>query len=124
MSSALHEYYEALDRLKSNKTIKVPKGTKISKDAVALEAGRKRGSIKNSRAIFSELIADITAAAKEQNIKTSTNEVQLGKVKADRNRYKKLYEESLGRELSMLHQIDILRTELSEMKQAIVRRVK
>mgnify|MGYP000088374286 CR=1 FL=1 len=124
MSNALHEYYEALDRLKANNTIRVPKGTKISKDAVALEAGRKRGSIKNSRAIFSDLITDITTAIQEQKTKTGTHQVQLDKVKAERNRYKNLYEESLGRELSMLRQIDILRTELSEMNQKSVRRIK
>ncbi|UTV97932.1 hypothetical protein KDW99_11545 [Marinomonas rhizomae] len=124
MSNVLNEYYEALDRLKTNKTIRVPTGTKISKDSVALEAGRKRGSIKNSRAIFSHLITDITTATQEKKTKTNTNQAQLEKVKTEKNRYKKLYEESLGRELSMLRQIDILRTELSEMKKFNIRVVK
>ena len=43
--SALNEYYATLERLKVNK----PKGSAINNDMVALEAGRKRGSIKKSR---------------------------------------------------------------------------
>ena len=124
MPSALQEYYEALDRLKSNKTIRVSKGTKISKDAVALEAGRKRGSIKNSRAIFSELIVDIKNAKNEQKDKKIIPRDQTVKAKFERDHYKKLYEESLGRELSMLRQIDMLKTEIGKIKQYSVRRVK
>ena len=39
----LLDYFDALERLKSGKPINVPKGTKITNDSVALEAGRKRG---------------------------------------------------------------------------------
>ena len=42
----IDEYYKALDRLIQNKPINVPIGTKINNDTVALEAGRKRGSLK------------------------------------------------------------------------------
>ncbi len=55
----LDEYNQALERLIKNTPINVPKGTKINKDTVALEAGRKRGSIKKNREIFNELINKI-----------------------------------------------------------------
>ena len=42
MSKALADYFEALDRLKSNKPINIPKDSKINNDNVALEAGRKK----------------------------------------------------------------------------------
>lgn len=60
--SALSDYYNALDRLIKNQPINVAPGGKINKDTVALEAGRKRGSIKPSREGFAELIADIESA--------------------------------------------------------------
>lgn len=47
--SVLNEYYAALERLKANKPTVLPKGSAINNDTVALEAGRKRGSIKKSR---------------------------------------------------------------------------
>ena len=47
--SALNDYYAALERLKANKPEVLPKGSAINNDTVALEAGRKRGSIKKSR---------------------------------------------------------------------------
>ncbi|WP_444997904.1 hypothetical protein [Aliikangiella sp. IMCC44359] len=109
MSKALDEYYEALDRLKANKAEIVPKGAKISKDSVALEAGRKRGSIKNSRAVFTDLIKDIANAAQNQNLKTKPKKEKEDKLRGDRDKYKRLYEESLGRELSMLRQINDLK---------------
>ena len=56
MNDTLQEYFEALERLKSNNPINVLKNSKINNDSVALEAGRKRGSIKKSREIFAELM--------------------------------------------------------------------
>lgn len=47
--SVLNDYYAALERLKANKPTIVAKGSAINNDTVALEAGRKRGSIKKSR---------------------------------------------------------------------------
>ena len=67
MNDTLQEYFDALDRLKSNNPTNVPKGSKINNDTVALEAGRKRGSIKKSREIFAELIEAINNASQESN---------------------------------------------------------
>ena len=46
MSKALINLNEALNRLISNTPIRVPKGSKINNDTVALEAGLKRGAVK------------------------------------------------------------------------------
>ena len=59
--SALNDYYAALERLKANKSNVLPKGSAINNDTVALEAGRKRGSIKKSR--YAALVQAIELAA-------------------------------------------------------------
>ena len=61
--SALNEYYAALERLKANKPEVLPKGSAINNDTVAMEAGRKRGSIKKSR--HAALVAEIELATQE-----------------------------------------------------------
>ena len=58
------EYFAALERLKQNKPERVEKGIEINKDTVALEAGRKRGSIRN-RPGFERLIEAIASASSE-----------------------------------------------------------
>jgi hypothetical protein len=52
------KYYAALQRLKL-------RGAPISNDAVSLEAGSGRGSIKRSRPAYAELIVAIELAARE-----------------------------------------------------------
>ncbi|NRP47656.1 MULTISPECIES: hypothetical protein [unclassified Marinobacterium] len=47
MSATVKEYFAALERLKQNKPQVIEKGSPINKDTVAMEAGRKRGSIRN-----------------------------------------------------------------------------
>jgi len=61
MSATVKEYFAALERLKQNKPQVVEKGSPINKDTVAMEAGRKRGSIRN-RPGFERLIAAIEQA--------------------------------------------------------------
>ncbi|KZZ46920.1 hypothetical protein A3759_06145 [Thalassolituus sp. HI0120] len=56
--AAIDNYYAALNRLKQNKPERLEKGTPINKDTVALEAGNKRGAIRN-RPEFTQLIKDI-----------------------------------------------------------------
>ena len=59
-SDPLADYFEALDRLQKGRPRIVPLGTKITNDAVSLEAGRKKGSIKKSRDLFKDLIVNRT----------------------------------------------------------------
>ena len=74
--SALNEYYAALERLKANKPTILTKGSAINNDTVALEAGRKRGSIKKSR--HAALVEAIELAAQEvgQNILSPTQKTK------------------------------------------------
>lgn len=62
MSKALVNLNEALNRLITNTPIRVPKGSKINNDTVALEAGLKRGAVKRSRPELAELLDNIKEA--------------------------------------------------------------
>lgn len=98
----LNDYWLALDRLKRNEPIRVPIGTKISNDAVSLEAGRGKGSIKNGRAAFKEIIRAIC------NAKPAENEIKdmgdMSAAKKDADAYRKLYFESLEREVALVYE--------------------
>lgn len=120
--SAVDNYRAALQRLIDGKPQNVPKGSSINKDTVALEAGRKRGSIKKSRAENAELIAEIEAAAAQQETsKPSASEQvqkqkalkqaaqeQLGDLKAD-------YELALQKIVSLVHDNYLLKQQVSEL---------
>lgn len=105
--SALNEYYAALERLKTNKPMVLPKGSAINNDTVALEAGRKRGSIKKSRhAVLVEAI-DQAAQAAGQNILSPAQQIEQAKnknraVKTDYEQLKEDYEKLLEKFNSLL----------------------
>ena len=105
--SALNEYYAALKRLKANKPTILPKGSAINNDTVALEAGRKRGSIKKSRhAVLVEAI-DQAAQAAGQNILSPAQQIEQAKnknraVKTDYEQLKEDYEKLLEKFNSLL----------------------
>ncbi|MCU7868302.1 MAG: hypothetical protein AAES65_11025 [Candidatus Thiodiazotropha sp. (ex. Lucinoma kazani)] len=120
MSNKLNEYYEALDRLQRGQTLNVPKGTKITKDAVALEAGRGRGSIKKSRPIFHNLIQSIQEAATTQVRPIAKAEEKVAKYRATADKYRQLWEEALARELSLIHELHELKLELSKLQSSKV----
>ncbi|MEW8053277.1 MAG: hypothetical protein AB2809_23220 [Candidatus Thiodiazotropha sp.] len=116
VSNKLSDYYEALDRLQKGQTLNVPKGTKITKDAVALEAGRGRGSIKKSRPIFHDLIQLIQEAATTQVRPIVKAEEKVAKYRAVADKYRLLWEEAIARELSLIHELYELKTELSKLQ--------
>jgi len=114
----LDDYYAALKRLIKGRPERVPEGTRITNDAVALEAGRGKGSIKKSRPQFQDLICDIAAAAKDQPDPKRDLTAQVGKLKSKLADTKKsaqqiqdAYEQSLMRELSLLRKIHELEKE-------------
>jgi len=95
--SVLNDYYAALERLKANKPIILPKSSAINNDTVAMEAGRKRGSIKKSR--HAALIEAIEQAAQAagQNVLSPAQQVEQAKsktkaVKSDYEQLQKDYE--------------------------------
>ncbi|APW65278.1 hypothetical protein LPB137_05160 [Poseidonibacter parvus] len=107
-SETIDDYFEALERLKNNVPIRIPKGSKINNDNVSLEAGRKKGTIKKSRPVFDELIEEIKKA-NEKDIKPILEaQDKADKYKEKFIHYKKLHEECLNRELMYLERIDKL----------------
>ena len=105
--SALNEYDAALERLKANKPIILPKGSAINNDTVAMEAGRKRGSIKKSR--HAALIEAIEQAAQAvgQNVLSPAQRIEQAKtktkaVKSDYEQLKEDYEKLLEKCNSLL----------------------
>jgi len=102
------KYFAALHRLRN-------RGAPISNDAVALEAGSGRGSIKKSRPAYSDLIAAIDKAAKEQDeAKVASDPVpalRLGIELLTRR-----LDLALERELCLLHEVYTLREENRQLK--------
>lgn len=117
--SAMEEYWSALDRLKSGSPIRVPKHSSINKDTVALEAGRKRGSIKRSRSSFAELITAIDTASEVLSKKAPSKTAQLQKERSKTAHYRELYHESLNRELMLIERIAQLEKELRRFDNVI-----
>lgn len=115
MSDALEAYYEALERLKKGRSVHVSKGTKITNDAVSIEAGRGKGTIKKSRPVFADLIAAIDTAASEQASSKDALQEKVEKVKAEANRYRSLWEEGLAREISLLQELLEVRKTLARV---------
>lgn len=114
MSEALVEYFEALERLKVNKPIRMNIGTKITNDSVALEAGRSKGAIKKSRLIFADLIVAIDSAAAEQNV-TSLDQRKLLKIQEELKTAREDLEKALGREISLLYENYQLKKQLNAL---------
>ncbi|MDK6080551.1 hypothetical protein [Massilia varians] len=110
----LTEYRTALNRLKDGQPKIVPKGTKITRDAVSLEAGRGKGSIKKSRPVFSQLIAEIEAAAAEQSLPRRGVEQQSDRLKSEIKELRTQLDAALSREMSLVY-------ELFEVKHALAK---
>ncbi|WP_157378909.1 hypothetical protein [Burkholderia ubonensis] len=102
MRNALTDYFEALRRLIDDCPRFVPKGTKITNDAVSLEAGRGKGSIKKSRPLFAELIEAIDDAAAEQSNPQDEMKARLNAAKSEIAKYRFLWKQALAREVSLL----------------------
>lgn len=108
-NNTMEEYFAALQRLKVRKE-------RINNDTVAIEAGRKKGSIKKSRPQFAELIKAIDLAALE--IENVLNEPinRLSKVKDEKTTLQKKLDESLEREIVLIKQVFDLQKELEQLK--------
>ena len=115
MNSSLSDYFSALARLKANKPERVAKGTRITNDAVALEAGRGKGSIKKSRPAFADLILAIDEAGAEQAESVGADKEKLDKAKLTNSQYREQLDAALAREVSLLHEVYTLRKQLSAL---------
>jgi hypothetical protein len=111
--AGLQELYDALIRLVNNTPERVPKGTKISRRTVALEAGKDPSLIKSDREIYEHLIKDIdhyAAAQKERSNKakgqTQDLKARIAQLRIESERFEELWKAALARELFLLDQID------------------
>jgi len=111
----LNTYWEALNRLKTNKPTVIPIGSKINKDTVALEAGRKRGSIKKSRDGFAELISEIEKSALVKTHPKKDLTQSLKRIKTEKSNYQEKYHQSLNRELMLINRVAELEKELNKL---------
>lgn len=92
VSDAEASYREAFERLKINKPKLLPKGTAVSQNNVAKEAGRDPSALKKSR--FPILIAEIQRWVREHASSAPCSEHQKILVKRRRNReLKKIIQE-------------------------------
>lgn len=114
-NNSLIDYFDALERLKKGISIHVRKGVKITNDAVALEAGRKKGSIKKSRDSFADLIDAINIAATEQLKSSANDENKLANARAKAEQYRIELEAALAREISLLYELYELKKQLSKL---------
>lgn len=119
MDESLKDYFDALDRIVSGKPNKVQTGTRITKDAVSLEAGRGRGSIKKSRPIFARLLDAIESASKSQIAPDTSLNAKLKDAKAEAKKYRSLWEAALAREISLMKQLWDERAEWAAEKSAL-----
>lgn len=119
-NNILTDYFAALERLKKGRPVNVPKGAKITNDSVSLEAGRKKGTIKKSRPIFSDLIEAIDAAAKAEDKPRDEIRERLAAAKAEAARYRALWEEALAREVSLVKQLWDERDAWAEEREALI----
>ena len=103
------QYFAALERLKA-------RGEPISNDAVALEAGKGRGSIKKSRPAHAELVAAIDKAMKEQQ-ETKVVADPVPGLKRDIEELKMRLDQSLDREVALLHELYDLRAKVNQLSE-------
>lgn len=111
--TGLKELYDALLRLVNNTPVRVPKGTKISRRTVLLEAGKDPSLIRSDREIYEHLIADIEHYAALQKEKSAKKNGQVAELKAriaqlrnEAERFEDLWKAALARELFLLEQLD------------------
>ena len=109
MSEALSVYFEALERL-------VRRRGKINNDTVAIEAGRKKGSIKKSRPQHATLIAAIDAANERVRRPQSDASDRVQQAKDDSRELRQQLDAAYARELSLAREVMELRRELTSLR--------
>ena len=103
------QYFAALERLKA-------RGEPISNDAVALEAGKGRGSIKRSRPAHAELISAIEKAIKEQEQEETKVTVDpVPSLKKDIEELKMRLEQSRAAEAVLLKKFYVLQAKVNQL---------
>jgi hypothetical protein len=115
------DYYSALERLRINKPAVLSKGSyKINKDTVALEAGRKRGTIKPSRIQFEDLINEILKVADVYNNKDldklNKAKALAARYKSERDEFQDNYHAALNREVMLVRRVSDLEKHVNQLE--------
>lgn len=110
--SAADQYRAAFERLKSNMPVRLSKGTPVTQNNVAREAGTDPSALKRSR--FPTLIAEIQQfVSSQEDIKpASARQIRIARQNKNRSLKERLAEVSLQR--------DILASKLSEADMTIL----
>ncbi|KHA77244.1 hypothetical protein NC77_20355 [Janthinobacterium lividum] len=104
----VEKYFQALQRL-------IDRRARINSDAVAIEAGSGRGSIKKSRAAYTDLIAAIDAAALKQEEAADTDPVSS--LKEQKTNLVRMLDGALEREVALLSEVYDLREEVRQLRE-------
>lgn len=102
----IDNYFSALERLIKNVPVNVPIGTKISYDAVSLEAGKSKGSIKKSRPIFTDLIKKIDSLKKNGK---DIDILDIKRLRLENAELKDQLDNSLSREICLIIELQELK---------------
>lgn len=117
MASAVIEFFEALNRL-------VERGIKPTLDGVAIEAGRKKGSIRRGLDRHKELVAAIEKAAEAfgkeaEQSKEFKQAARIEKLKKERDQYLERYNALLSEHIGAIYQLEELRIENLEFREKL-----
>lgn len=105
------KYFEALQRL-------IARGEKINNDAVAIEAGSGRGSIKSSRPAYAKLAAAIEIAAQQQ-VAAKAESDPLRALREEKAKLLQLLDGALEREMALLSEVYSLREEVQQLREQL-----
>lgn len=108
-------YEEALDRLVAGRPINVAKDIKITNDAVSLEAGRGKGSIKKSRPGYADLIARIAEAAAVKSKPKNEAAERVRRMASKVQALEEKLEAALSREMSLVYELFEVKAELVKL---------
>jgi len=119
--SAKEDYFSALQRLKRNQPQVLPKNSLINKDSVALEAGRKRGSIRKNRDMDDLIAAIDVASGGDKNSTVASLKKKKAEI-ADKNKLWGAEKQKLiaeldmlrSRNMSLLYQVYLLTRQLND----------
>ena len=124
MNKAEQSFREAFKRLKANTPLKMPKGTKVSQNNVAKEAGKHPTALKKDR--FPVLVLEIQDYVKQQDLdgdefnkrkqlrKQRTIEERFSDCKKQRDKLTSICE-------AQANLIETLRSEIEDYKNGIIK---
>lgn len=114
MTLAEKEFTEAFERLKSGKPMRVKKHSLIDLNMVALEAGKKAGSLRRAR--YPDLCKEIDAYDKPETQDQKDKRLKE-QYHSEKREYENLWHQTLSRELMLIKRVGELEKTLRNIKQ-------